>query len=57
MYTAIIIILGIVLIFGIPVLVLIDARNKEKHNFQCTKCFYIFDIYENQVNEKKEGIL
>lgn len=50
MYTVVIITLGIVLILGIPVLLVIDARNKEKHNFQCTKCFYIFDIYENQFN-------
>ncbi len=50
MRTAIIITVGIVLIIGIPVILLIDAKYKEKRNFQCTKCFYIFDIFENQIN-------
>jgi hypothetical protein len=50
MRTAIIIIIGLVLIFGIPAILLIDAKYKERHNFQCTKCFNIFDIYENQLN-------
>ncbi|MDR3598084.1 hypothetical protein [Clostridium sp.] len=50
MRTTIIITVGLVLIFGIPVILLIDAKYKEKRNFQCTKCFHIFDIFGNQLN-------
>lgn len=50
MYTNIIIIVGIFLILGVPIILLIDAKYKENHNFQCTKCLHIFDIFENQLN-------
>lgn len=40
MGTAIIIIVGLFFILGIPVILLIDSKYKEKRNFQCTKCFY-----------------
>lgn len=43
-------IVSIVLILGIPIIILKDAKYKEKHNFQCTKCLYIYDIGENQFN-------
>ena len=50
MSTAIIITVSLFFILAIPVILLIDSKYKEKRNFQCTKCFHIFDIFENQIN-------
>ncbi|AQS05986.1 hypothetical protein [Clostridium beijerinckii] len=47
MSTAIIITVGLFFILAIPVILFIDSKYKEKRNFQCTKCFHIFDIFEN----------
>ncbi|NSA04442.1 hypothetical protein FHU26_004991 [Clostridium beijerinckii] len=44
MSTAIIITVGLFFILAIPVILFIDSKYKEKRNFQCTKCFHIFDI-------------
>ncbi|MFT8352883.1 hypothetical protein [Clostridium saccharoperbutylacetonicum] len=45
-----IILVGILFILGIPILLFLDAKYNEKHKYQCTKCFYEFDIFENQLN-------
>jgi DNA-directed RNA polymerase subunit RPC12/RpoP len=38
------------LILGISILLFLDVKYKENHNYQCTKCLHKFDIFENQLN-------
>ncbi|URZ04554.1 hypothetical protein [Clostridium felsineum] len=45
-----IILVFIFLGFGVPISALYNFRYNEKHNFQCTKCFHVFDIGGNALN-------
>lgn len=56
--STIIIVVGLFFILSLPVILFIDIKYKDKHNFQCTKCFHIYDIYENQcISYRKMGRL
>lgn len=55
MRPTVIIVVGIILIFGVPVYLLIMAKLEEKYNYQCTECSYIFNIFENKFNYGLRG--
>lgn len=46
----ILIVICLFLAIGIPFISLKDVKYKEGHNLQCTKCFHVCDIYENEFN-------
>ncbi|MFW2488035.1 hypothetical protein ACN077_05580 [Clostridium chromiireducens] len=49
------IIIGLLLMIGIPVSLLVIFKFDEEHNYQCRECLHVYDIFDNKFNYGLRG--